>query len=199
MAKKELQKKHYSLRSFLSVWDNYSVFLRKHAFSLLPQLLLKKAGFTLIELVVAIGVLAILASLAFSAINPVEQFKKAQDLRRKGDLAQIQRALESYYQDNGKYPQSSSNKIAPGGTSVAWGASWSPYIDVLPIDPTSSRNYSYWSDPTGQTYRIYASLDRGSRDDKACNLDGSQCTGVQIGQTCGGTCNYGVTSPNVSP
>ena len=56
-------------------------------------------GFTLVELITAIGVLAILVSTVIAVINPLEQFNKAQDAKRKADLAQIQRALEVYYQD----------------------------------------------------------------------------------------------------
>lgn len=144
--------------------------------------------------------MAIIASLSFSAINPVEQFKKAHDVRRKADLAQVQRSLEAYYQDAGRYPQSLTNRVAPGGNALNWGTTWKPYIDVLPVDPDGNKNYSYWSDSTGQTYRLYASLDRGGKDEKACNVTGTACAGVQDGQSCGtGICNYGVTSPNVSP
>ena len=48
-----------------------------------------------------------------------EQFKKADDTKRKSDLAQIQRALEAYYQDFGMYPDdnnaTSTYKIVVGG------------------------------------------------------------------------------------
>jgi prepilin-type N-terminal cleavage/methylation domain-containing protein len=160
-----------------------------------------RKGFTLVELVTAIGVLAILATIAFTALNPIEQFKKAQDSKRKSDLSQIQKALEGYYQDYHRYPPASANKIAPGNVAINWGQSWQPYIDVLPIDPKTAKNYAYWVDEPsiGQSYRLYASLDR-TNDIYACTGGvGGACPNLPPGVTCGGICNYGISSPNVSP
>lgn len=133
-------------------------------------------------------------------VNPFEQVNKGLDTRRKSDLAQIQRALEVYYQDFDRYPPSFENKISADGTAntdVVWGSTWSPYMDVVPADPKSNKNYAYWVDSTGQQYALYASLDRGAKDTQACN-GGAACAN-STGITCGGICNYGVTSPNISP
>ncbi len=162
-------------------------------------------GFTLVELITAIGVLAILVSTVIAVINPLEQFNKAQDAKRKADLAQIQRALEVYYQDYHRYPYSIQSKISTDNTPtgvIQWGTTWSPYMDVLPVDPSSSKRYVYWSDNTGQSYALYMALDRGSKDPQACN-GGNACDNASAnGLICGGTsvpCTYGVTSPNISP
>lgn len=164
-------------------------------------------GFTLIELVVSIGILAILAGLALAILNPFEQFKKAQDARRKSDLAQVQKALEQYYQDTGHYPSSSgAYQIVGQGGTIIWGQSWAPYLDVVPTDPESKKTYAYYAptSPAGlQTYYLYASLDR-AKDIQACN-SGAACISITSNSistaACGSgyTCNYGVTSPNVSP
>ncbi len=61
-------------------------------------------GFTLIELLVVIAIIGVLASGVLVAINPLEQIKKARDAQRKQDLAQIQKPLEVYYNDNGRDP-----------------------------------------------------------------------------------------------
>lgn len=163
-------------------------------------LMSNKTGFTLVELVTAIGVLAILATVAFTALNPLEQFKKVQDSKRKSDLSQIQKALEGYYQDYHRYPPSSGNKIAPGNVAINWGQAWQPYIDVLPIDPKAAKNYAYWVDESsvGQSYRLYASFDK-INDPDLCVTGGGACPNLPAGTTCGGICNYGVSSPNVSP
>jgi len=170
-------------------------------------------GFTLIELITVIGVLGVLSAIILAVVNPVEQFNKSQDSKRKGDLAQIERALEIYYNDFHRYPPvyqgSNINEISTDGTSntaVGWGESWSPYMDVLPIDPRAAKSYAYWSDATGQSYALYASLDRGGNDPQACN-GGGPCTGTigtGIGATnitCGANvdCTYGITSSNISP
>lgn len=165
----------------------------------------------MIELITAIGVLTILATLVLAAVNPIEQFRKAQDAKRKSDLAQIQRALEAYYQDFGRYPAYTDSGLntytintgdGEESSSIEWGTSWTPYMDVLPIDPNSSKFYVYESDSTNgfQSYRIYASLDRGTNDPEACS-ESNGCPNAPGG--CGidadSYCNFGLSSPNVSP
>lgn len=159
----------------------------------------------MIELITAIGVLAVLSTTVLVALDPLEQFKKSADSRRKSDLAQIQRALEIYYQDFGEYPYSVQSKISTSALAsdiVDWGEAWSPYIDVLPVDPSGNKRYVYWSDTTRQSYALYASLDREGKDPQACN-DGNACTNALAnGLLCGGTntpCTYGATSPNIAP
>ena len=166
-------------------------------------------GFTLVELMVVIGILSILAVMGLVALNPVAQFQKANDSRRKSDLSQIQKSLETYYQDNGKYPSASITSplyritiIGQSGiTTVDWGTSWQPYMNLVPKDPVVSKNYVYNS--TGQSYYLYASLDRGGLDPQSCqNLNANgECQNVPAVSLCGTgiKCNYGVTSPNVSP
>jgi len=186
----------------------HSFLLKKLAAFLKSQ----NSGFTLIELLTAIGIFTILAGVVLVTIDPLEQFRKAQDAKRKSDLAQVQRALEAYYQDFDRYPTHTQSGLSTytintgdgsADTAIEWGSEWKPYIDILPVEPNSSKYYIYWSDDTNnnQSYRLYTSLDRGDRDMDACN-NGTVCTGVPAGIECGingEVCNYGVTSPNISP
>lgn len=137
-----------------------------------------------------------------AVLNPLAQIQKAHDAQRKSDLSQIKNALEIYYQDNGQYPPATSDYKIKGldNNAIAWGSSWQPYMSVLPKDPSSSKNYVYNNASLdGQTYYIYASLDRGADDPQVCN-NGSECSSLPVGASCGtGICNYGVSSPNVSP
>jgi prepilin-type N-terminal cleavage/methylation domain-containing protein len=144
----------------------------------------KNTGFTIIELLVVIGLIAVLAAAAIALINPVAQMQKAIDAQRKSDLAQIQRALDLYYYDNQQYP-----------SVLAFGSSWTPYVQKIPNDPKTPKTYGYKT--TGQAYYLYASLDRGTTDPQACN-SGAVCANAS-GVSCGGICNYGVTSSNVTP
>jgi general secretion pathway protein G len=161
------------------------------------------SGFTLIEMVVVIGVLGILALAVLAIVDPVAQFQKANDARRKTDLNQLQKALETFYQDNGVYPTNSVDyKIRWNGTTFNWGSSWQPYMDLLPQDPSTSKSYVYYAAVGGQAYYLYASLDRGMYDLQACNA-GNACLGLSQNSisptSCGKVCNYGVSSANVSP
>jgi general secretion pathway protein G len=159
-------------------------------------------GFTLIELLIVIGLLAVLAGSIFAIFNPFGQIQKSQDAKRKSDLAQVQRALELYYQDNGRYPPSTASFQITGG---AWGSSWSTYMARVPADPTAAKKYVYFTPAAsnGQSYYLYTNLDRGANDPQSCN-SGNACTTVQSAgfpgpNACGAVCNFGMTSPNVTP
>ncbi|MBI2028738.1 MAG: type II secretion system protein GspG [Candidatus Levybacteria bacterium] len=153
-------------------------------------------GFTLIELLIVIGIVGALVSAVMIVLNPLTQIQKANDARRKSDLEQIQRALEVFYNDIGRYPSATNSKITDlSGSEVDWGDPWTPYMSKLPEDPSSPTNtYVYDSSSGEQSYRLYASLERAD-DPQSC---GGVCPNAGT-LNCGGDCNYGVTSPNVSP
>lgn len=170
-------------------------------------------GFTLVEMLVVIGILALLAGLVIATLNPIAQFQKGRDAERKSDLSQIQKALEQYYQDTGSYPASNASFQIVGlnATAVPFGKSdlndW-PYMNQLPQDPDSNRTYVYYATNSNQTYYLYASLER-SNDPQSCN-GGAACNtlggpGFPTVHACspkqkpGITCNYGLTSPNTAP
>lgn len=159
------------------------------------------AGFTLIELLVVIVVVGTLAGGIISIVNPAAQLQKARDARRKTDFSQIQKAFETFYQDVGRYPASNASYqiLRLDNSAVVWGTAFLPYMTAVPEDPNNSKNYVYYS-PNGQTYYLYASLDRGGADPQACKSDGSKCNNAPVGACGTGViCNYGVSSPNVSP
>jgi len=140
-----------------------------------------------------------------AVLNPFVQIQKAQDAKRKSDLSQIQKAVEIYYNDFGQYPaadtSSSNYRIkANATTTLDWGSTQWQYVGTLPKDPSTSRNYIYYSPAGGQSYYLYASLERGANDLQACN-GGSKCVNVPEPASCGtgAICNYGVSSSNVSP
>ena len=78
------------------------------------------AGFTLIEMLVAIGILMILLAFALLIIDPLTQLKKLHDSQRKHDLVQIRNALDTYYNDHSCYP-----------ASIPFGQEWRDGNNVL--------------------------------------------------------------------
>src|SRR3990172_6284702 len=61
---------------------------------------LNNKGFTLIELIIVIGILAILLAIVLIAINPSRQFKQANDTRRRSDVVALLDAIHQYAADN---------------------------------------------------------------------------------------------------
>lgn len=72
-----------------------------------------KKSFTLLEMLVVIGIIAILVSISFASYSTAQ--KKSRDARRKNDLKAIQNAFEQYYSIcNYKYPSS----LPPAGSKL---------------------------------------------------------------------------------
>src|SRR5258708_13026190 len=92
MGKKEVQERHNSIWTVFKSWRNNLNFFRR------------SSGFTLVELLTVVGIVGILLVAAILILNPVAQFQKANDAKRKSDLTQIQKALETYFNDYEKYP-----------------------------------------------------------------------------------------------
>lgn len=61
-------------------------------------------GFTLMELLIVIGVLGILAAGLLAAIDPFEQLKKARDTNNRGAATELLQASQRYYATHGYLP-----------------------------------------------------------------------------------------------
>jgi prepilin-type N-terminal cleavage/methylation domain-containing protein len=61
-------------------------------------------GFTLVELLIVIALIAILSVAVLATINPIEQSNKARDARVQNDAAEVLNGYERYYASNNKYP-----------------------------------------------------------------------------------------------
>src|SRR3990170_251036 len=81
----------------------------------------KRRGFSLIELLVVITLIALLIGAAAASYTNAQQ--KGRDGKRKTDLKAIQQALELYFQQNGYYPPSKTYNYA----------SWCTYLSNTAI------------------------------------------------------------------
>lgn len=92
-------------------------------------MIFKNKGFTLLELLVVIGIIGIIMALATVAYSTTQV--SGRNARRKQDMVAIQNALEQYYSQNTfKYPDGSC-KVA----STYMRSSW-------PIDPGTDSDYT---------------------------------------------------------
>lgn len=65
------------------------------------------SGFTLIEILVVMGILATLAAIVLVAINPARQFAQARNTERTSNVTTILNAVGQYMADNqGSFPSS---------------------------------------------------------------------------------------------
>lgn len=65
---------------------------------------IKNLGFTLVELLIVIALIAILSVAVLATINPIEQSNKANDSTVQNDAAEVMNAYERYYASQQKYP-----------------------------------------------------------------------------------------------
>jgi prepilin-type N-terminal cleavage/methylation domain-containing protein len=100
-------------------------------------------GFTLMELLVAIGIIAILASIVVVAINPARQFAQSQNTQRESNVATVLNAIGQNIADNkGTFTcdtdtvTSTANPIGTGSGAVDLSCLVPTYIpSALPFDP----------------------------------------------------------------
>lgn len=147
------------------------------------RILVRKKGFSLIELLAVVAILAILILISFYAFKA--QLAKGRDAKRKADLAKLQRALEDRLNDAICYPD-----------GLVCNADFAPYLPKVPCDPLNNLyfNYFYSFDSAKSCknwYKIYTKLE----NEKDPIIAKVGCTGG-----CGpsGNYNYWVSSPNMN-
>ena len=117
----------------------------------------KNKGFTLIEILVVIGIIAILATIVLIAINPARQFAQANNTQRTSNVNAILNAIGQYMADNkGARPagivDGADTAISTAGTALAFCTAIVPtYMTALPTDPTATAFVDCTAYSTGYT------------------------------------------------
>lgn len=129
----------------------------------------QQRGFTIVELLIVIVVIGILAAITIVAYNGIQI--RARDGQRVSDVATVQKAMELFYADQGRYP-------APtAGGAPTWDETWvrqasclsagtycgftltnyTPVVSKLPNDPLD--NPSTYSDSDSDYFFAYEGSD----------------------------------------
>jgi len=132
-----------------------------------------QSGFTLIEILVVIGIIAILAAIVIIAINPARQFAQARNTQRTANVNAILNAIGQRMADNkGVFTGTGcANDIPTTPTRVqnSGGFDLAPcvvptYITALPFDPsTTTPATAYWTDSTHYDSGYHVSKDSTGR------------------------------------
>lgn len=145
-------------------------------------------GFTLVELLIAISIIAVLSTVGLATYSGIQS--KARDSVRKNDLNALATALAIYREQNGQYIvnsdgtditscPASSDTTSPFYTLIAANLSTS-----APKDPKTGSLYCYISVSNGRSFRLFARLED-------CNSSS--------GNLCGDTSyNYTVVSEDLT-
>mgnify|MGYP001615641216 CR=1 FL=1 len=115
----------------------------------------KSKGYTLIEIVVVISIMAILSAVIYSSFDASRA--KSRDQKRISDISAIQISLEQYFQKNGIYPLTL-NSLIP------------TYMSSIPRDPSTNMdfNVSYFPISKGSSsnncvsYQLWTIFEQGN-------------------------------------
>lgn len=122
----------------------------------------RERGFTIVELLIVVVVIAVLASITIVAFNGVQS--RARDTARLQDMKVIIKALEAYKTVNGSYPAATPTLNASGwevssdgnaATNYIAGVNTAALSSKLPVDPVNTANPAAPTPGRTSSNRIY--------------------------------------------
>ncbi len=127
-----------------------------------------RAGFSLIELLVAMAILAVM--ILFLMLGQGLSIGRSDDAARKSDFAKMKVAFEDYYNDKGCYPNPALMRNC-GSSDLA------PYMAKIPCEPRTRRPYAYYKDASCKWYGLFTTL-ADTKDPVSATLGCSPNCGV---------------------
>lgn len=133
-------------------------------------------GFTILEFLVILGVLAVVSVVFVFLINPAELMREVRDRQRIADLGELKKAVALYVASVAKPDLDSRGNCSEtyssiSGTSAVDGSGWLPVnfneipggstIKNLPIDPVNDEVhfYSYTCNEKDSTFNLKAEME----------------------------------------
>lgn len=125
-----------------------------------------KKGFTLIEVLLVIVIIAILAGIVIIAINPGRQISQANNAQRSSDTTAVLDAIHQFAIENrGTMPATitdTATVIGSGEAQIDLCADLVPtYVAAMPFDPTAEG--AHYTDCTDYDTGYQVSVDANSR------------------------------------
>ncbi|MBU6500330.1 MAG: prepilin-type N-terminal cleavage/methylation domain-containing protein [Patescibacteria group bacterium] len=141
------------------------------------------SGFTLIEMLIVVAIIAILASIVLLGLGPARI--SSRDARRIADMRQVQGLIEQYYNDCNSYPggpSTNSNCTKQGLITPNDSTSWTKLQTALnnvvssvtlPLDPINNATnfYSYASTGGGTGYVLRTLLEDKNNQALSSDID----------------------------
>lgn len=156
--------------------------------------IMRKNGFTVVELVLVVTIIAILSAIVVVGYNGLTA--RARDSERIAILNDLNVAIKDYYKDNGQYPaiiHGRGDETSCGSQTENWGHcdrlksltdALAPYATYEPEDLSSATQGNYYytydsqNDDSYQTYGLMVYLEGdGGADD-----GGYYANGYELGQ-----------------
>lgn len=136
-------------------------------------------GFTLIEILIVIGLIAVLAAVTIIALNPTASFVKTRDSERNSELAQLHTAMNRMVADNNgstagmtsggnPVPTCAATVLAAHGVNFRTTSVYPTltFLGLIPTnvpvnDPVGNADYKICN-PGGGVYTLFAPVNEGT-------------------------------------